>query len=166
MTRELPVAHKSRSCNGIPCAYIGRQRKPPEEYSMSIPDRENCAGNLGTAAPPKDHAELTAKAIRHDEWLMDEAIRGSFPASDPASPTQPGSLLNQRFIAREQYERASVQVQDASGPSYGSIAVYSRFARPYLPATFEGGHVDANSKTDDLTTRGPTWAKSRECVSR
>ena len=36
-------------------------------------------------------------AARHDEWLVDEAIRDSFPASDPASSTQPGSIVNQRY---------------------------------------------------------------------
>ena len=29
--------------------------------------------------------DAVATAARHDEWLMDEGIRGSFPASDPAS---------------------------------------------------------------------------------
>jgi hypothetical protein len=34
---------------------------------------------------------------RHEEWLMDEASRDSFPASDPASSTQPGSIVNERY---------------------------------------------------------------------
>lgn len=46
-------------------------------------------------------ADAVAAAARHDEWLMDEGIRGSFPASDPASSSQPGSLLNERYAARE-----------------------------------------------------------------
>ena len=36
-------------------------------------------------------------ASRHDEWLMDEAIRDSFPASDPASSSQPGSIVSERY---------------------------------------------------------------------
>ena len=34
---------------------------------------------------------------RHEEWLIDEAIRGSFPASDPASSSAPGSIVNRRY---------------------------------------------------------------------
>jgi hypothetical protein len=46
---------------------------------------------------PIDHDHDNANTIRHEEWLMDEAIRGSFPASDPASSSQPGSIVNQRY---------------------------------------------------------------------
>ena len=40
---------------------------------------------------------LSSYASQHDEWLLDEAIRGSFPASDPASASQPGSIVNKRY---------------------------------------------------------------------
>lgn len=40
---------------------------------------------------------LGSSASQHDEWLLDEAIRGSFPASDPASSSQPGSIVNKRY---------------------------------------------------------------------
>jgi hypothetical protein len=43
----------------------------------------------------------SAAAARHDEWLMDEGIRDSFPASDPTSSSQPGSLVGQRYATRE-----------------------------------------------------------------
>ena len=33
----------------------------------------------------------------HEEWLIDEAIRDSFPASDPASTSQPGSIAHARY---------------------------------------------------------------------
>lgn len=33
----------------------------------------------------------------HEEWLIDEAMRDSFPASDPASPIQPGSIVSERY---------------------------------------------------------------------
>ncbi len=53
-----------------------------------------------TITRPQDDAkslsDATAAAARHDEWLMDEGIRGSFPASDPNSSSQPGSLVNER----------------------------------------------------------------------
>ena len=50
---------------------------------------------------PNARPDAVAAATRHDEWLMDEGIRGSFPASDPASSSQPGSLVNERYAARE-----------------------------------------------------------------
>jgi hypothetical protein len=42
-------------------------------------------------------ANATASGNRHEEWLLDEAIRDSFPASDPTSPSQPGSIVNERY---------------------------------------------------------------------
>ena len=39
----------------------------------------------------------SAAGVGHEEWLMDQAILGSFPASDPASSTQPGSIVNERY---------------------------------------------------------------------
>jgi hypothetical protein len=33
----------------------------------------------------------------HDEWLLDESVEESFPASDPATPARPGSTLSKRY---------------------------------------------------------------------
>jgi len=44
-------------------------------------------------------SRLADNANRHEEWLIDEASRDSFPASDPASSTQPGSIVNERYSA-------------------------------------------------------------------
>jgi hypothetical protein len=33
----------------------------------------------------------------HDEWLLDESVEESFPASDPAAPARPGSTLSRRY---------------------------------------------------------------------
>jgi hypothetical protein len=33
----------------------------------------------------------------HDEWLLDESVEESFPASDPVSPARPGSTLARRY---------------------------------------------------------------------
>lgn len=40
---------------------------------------------------------------RHEEWLIDEAIRDSFPASDPASTSQPGSIAHARYAESAPY---------------------------------------------------------------
>jgi hypothetical protein len=32
----------------------------------------------------------------HDEWLLDESIEETFPASDPTLPVRPGSSLSER----------------------------------------------------------------------
>lgn len=34
---------------------------------------------------------------RYEEWLLDESLRMSFPASDPASTSQPGSVVYERY---------------------------------------------------------------------
>ena len=35
----------------------------------------------------------------HDEWLLDESIEETFPASDPTLPIRPGSNLSRRSLA-------------------------------------------------------------------
>jgi hypothetical protein len=50
----------------------------------SRPIRPAAPSLAGEAAPqPKTDA---TRANRHDEWLLDEALRETFPASDPISP--------------------------------------------------------------------------------
>ena len=43
--------------------------------------------------------EGNSPMTRHDEWLVDEANRDSFPASDPASSSQPGSIVGERYAS-------------------------------------------------------------------
>ena len=38
-------------------------------------------------APPSDAAASRAES-RHEEWLLDEALKETFPASDPISPAR------------------------------------------------------------------------------
>ena len=46
---------------------------------------------------PRDDDRTIGNVVEHEEWLTDEAIRGSFPASDPASSSEPGSIVNLRY---------------------------------------------------------------------
>jgi len=49
-------------------------------------------------------------ARQHEEWLQDEAVKESFPASDPPASTMPGSIAAER-------EAAADRTRDASPPS-------------------------------------------------
>lgn len=51
-----------------------------------------------TGAPARSDA-------RYEEWLLDDAIDDTFPASDPISHGQPGSIINVRYAARERRDR-------------------------------------------------------------
>ena len=42
---------------------------------------------------------------RHEEWLLDEAIDDTFPASDAVALGQPGSSVNLRYAALERHTR-------------------------------------------------------------
>jgi hypothetical protein len=46
-------------------------------------------------------APFAPDTARHNEWLIDEAIKETFPASDPISPGQPGSLVGLRYAEFE-----------------------------------------------------------------
>jgi len=39
----------------------------------------------------------TVGTSAYDEWVLDEALQETFPASDSALPTQPGSSLGLRY---------------------------------------------------------------------
>jgi hypothetical protein len=40
---------------------------------------------------------------RHEEWLLDDAIDDTFPASDAVALGQPGSSVNLRYAALERH---------------------------------------------------------------
>ena len=42
---------------------------------------------------------------RHEEWLLDDAIDDTFPASDAIALGQPGSSVNLRYAALERHTR-------------------------------------------------------------
>jgi hypothetical protein len=50
---------------------------------------------------------------RHEEWLLDEAIDDTFPASDPVALGQPGSSVNLRYVALER----DIRRRRRSGPN-------------------------------------------------
>jgi hypothetical protein len=44
-----------------------------------------------------DGAPVKPGQPNHDEWLLDESVEESFPASDPVAPARPGSTLAKRY---------------------------------------------------------------------
>jgi hypothetical protein len=58
---------------------------------------------------------LPASSRSREEWLIDDAIDDTFPASDPVSHGQPGSLVNLRYAARER--NAQRRWSTAFGPA-------------------------------------------------
>jgi hypothetical protein len=52
-------------------------------------------------APERRNPAAAPGAPGHDEWILDEAIEESFPASDPSSPSRPGSALSKRHRANK-----------------------------------------------------------------
>ena len=58
--------------------------------------------DISMTKPVAQHNDIWTEARlstrrRHEEWLIDEANRDSFPASDPASTSQPGSIAHARY---------------------------------------------------------------------
>ena len=43
---------------------------------------------------------MTSADSERDEWLLDESLKETFPASDSTSPVLPGSLLGMRYTAK------------------------------------------------------------------
>jgi hypothetical protein len=60
--------------------------------------RGNCAADAySLRRDDADYRYDIEETTRHEEWLVDEGNRDSFPASDAASSTQPGSIVNRRY---------------------------------------------------------------------
>jgi hypothetical protein len=60
-------------------------------------ERHNDSGSKleATMQPPS-----APGADGHDDWLLDESIEETFPASDPTLPARPGSSLSRRHALR------------------------------------------------------------------
>ena len=70
----------------------------------------------------------TAESER-DEWLIDESLKETFPASDPISPTRPGSLVGMRYATH-------VHAAESVPASFPAL--------PWLIGALVGGIVSAS----------------------
>jgi hypothetical protein len=77
--------------------------------------------------------DAAAGDASHDEWLLDESIEETFPASDPTSPVRPGSTLGLRNAAHD--ARADLAVADphASNAAPAPPSVPDRDAWSCIP---------------------------------
>jgi hypothetical protein len=59
---------------------------------------------------------------QHEEWLLDDAIDHTFPASDPVSHGQPGSIGNLRYAALERRARRRLPAVPRATPVWLALA--------------------------------------------
>ena len=52
---------------------------------------------------PRDSRAAALNAPGHDEWLIDQSLAETFPASDPTSQIRPGSTVAMRYAAERPY---------------------------------------------------------------
>ena len=45
------------------------------------------------------------RTVGHEEWMIDESVEQTFPASDPTTTSQPGSIVWQRYAATNAADR-------------------------------------------------------------
>jgi hypothetical protein len=72
-----------------------------------------------------DLPAATGKGKAHDEWLIDESLAETFPASDATSPSRPGSLLGSRY-ATGRNERVRYFI-DTPGPWVAALGLVAFF---------------------------------------
>jgi hypothetical protein len=94
---------------------------PIMTHSDYPPARPTRGGGIGADV---DAPAADPRAPGHDEWLLDEAIEETFPASDPPAPVRPGSSVSERyaFSAAAQKARRRVLTRRASA---GAIVLAS-----------------------------------------
>ncbi len=67
-------------------------------------------------SPSRNSASQQPGTPEHDEWLIDESIEETFPASDSTLPSHPGSSLGTRYpeAAEMQHDTPFVGSENAS----------------------------------------------------
>lgn len=77
----------------------------------------------------------------HDEWLIDQSIEETFPASDPTLPVRPGSTLSRRnqcvMPSDWPIERQPARTEDGRRDAIAVAAYYNAERRGFQP----GGDV-------------------------
>jgi hypothetical protein len=68
-----------------------------------------------TVKPPVEAKPADPGDPGHDEWLLDESIEETFPASDPILPTRPGSTLGMRHPSTPEKTSDDLKGSPASG---------------------------------------------------
>jgi hypothetical protein len=56
----------------------------------------------------------------HDEWLLDESVEESFPASDPVTPARSGSTLAKRYETTKKAAGAAKRKSPPRGGGRGT----------------------------------------------
>ena len=74
---------------------------------------------------PWDLPAATSRGSAHDEWLIDESIAETFPASDVPVPMRPGSLVGSRYAVRPNNSSwgDTRQLIDSVGPWLAAVVV-------------------------------------------
>jgi len=72
-----------------------------------------------------DLPAATSIGKAHDEWLIDESIAETFPASDATSPVRPGSLVGSRYagVRTDQLWQEGQRVIDIAAPWLAAIGL-------------------------------------------
>ena len=66
-----------------------RHVRSPDLSALHMADTARKRYGSGHRDHAGDRAIARRAASRHEEWLLDEALKETFPASDPISPARP-----------------------------------------------------------------------------
>jgi hypothetical protein len=88
-------------------------------------------GGIGAGV---DSPAADPRAPGHDEWLLDEAIEETFPASDPPAPVRPGSSVSERYAFSAAARRARRRVLTRRASAGAIVLAASLLALLFLAA--------------------------------